>query len=216
MGKRDRAGKIEARKVGFREPDLGYYYIVTDAVETEPNFLNGVKRNLPEKIRGRLVIRVKSSKTYDMVDTILEDISKSPIIYDPWIVFDRDQVKEFNIIIDKAKRHGINAGWSNPCIETLFSSYFGKSPSMYDQNNCIKEFEKTYLRIAGKSYSKNNKNIYDELIENGNEKEAIKIHKTKYKQYITEGKNQPSEMIGVSLLYKLLEEIGDKVSKNSH
>lgn len=44
MSKKERAGKIEQRKIGFREPDLGYYYIVTDAVETEPNFLMELKK----------------------------------------------------------------------------------------------------------------------------------------------------------------------------
>ena len=39
MGKKERAGKIELRKIGFRKPDLGYYFIVTNAVETEPIFL---------------------------------------------------------------------------------------------------------------------------------------------------------------------------------
>ena len=90
MGKLDHKAKIESRKIGFRKPDLGYYYIVIDAVETEPNFFNGIKNSLPANIKGRLVIKIKTSKTYDMVDTILSDISKRPIVYDPWIVFDKD------------------------------------------------------------------------------------------------------------------------------
>ena len=154
-----------------------YYYIVTDAVETEPNFLNGIKDNLSDKVKGRLVIKVKTSKTYDMVDTILNDVSKSPIVYDPWIVFDRDQVKEFDLIIDKAKKYGVNIGWSNPCIEILFLAYFGKSPSINDQKDCIREFENEYSKRTGKKYLKNNKEIYKELVENGDEKLAIRVIK---------------------------------------
>ena len=211
MGKRERSGKIKVRDIGFRKPDLGYYYIVTDAVETEPNYLNGIKENLPDRVKGRLVIKVKSSKTYDMVDTILNDISKSPIVYDPWIIFDRDQVKEFDQIIAKAEKHRINVGWSNPCIEILFLAYFGKSPNMNNQQDCIKEFEKTYINKLNKKYEKNNKNIYNDLIQNGNEELAINICKKKHNKYLSDGIEIPSKMVGVSLVYKLLEEIGDKV-----
>ena len=212
MSKKERAGKIEQRKIGFREPDLGYYYIVTDAVETEPNFFNGIKENLPDKVKGRLVIKVKTAKTYDMVDTILSETSKRPIVYDKWIVFDRDQVKEFDELVLKARKHEINVGWSNPCIEILFLAYFGKSPSLYNQKECIKEFENVYSKKLGKKYEKNNKEIYKELIENGDEKLAISIIKKKYEKYLNDGIKKPSEMKGVSKVYKLLEEIGDKVS----
>lgn len=211
MGKKDRAGKIELRKEGFRKPDLGYYYIVTDAVETEPNYLNGIKDNLPDCVKSRLVIKVKSSKTYDMVDTVLNDISKKPIVYDPWIIFDRDQVKEFDQIISKAEKHRINVGWSNPCIEVLFLAYFGRSPNVANSQDSIKEFEKIYSAKVNRKYKKNDRNIYTDLIKNGNEKTAIEICSKKNMTYETEGVKLPSNKVGVSLVYKLLEEIGEKV-----
>ena len=210
MGKKDRAGKIENRRSGFREPDLGYYYIVTDAVETEPNFFNGLKEKLPDRLKGRLVIKVKSSKTYDMVDTILNDISRKPIMYNPWIIFDKDQVKEFDQIIDKAEKHDINVGWSNPCVEILFLSYFGKSPSVFDQNDCIKQFSLEYKKQLGKDYKKNNKRIYEELSLNGDEDTAINAQERKHNNYIDDKIIKPSEMLGVSTIYKLLKEIGYK------
>ena len=211
MGKKDRAGKIESRKIGFRKPDLGYYYIVTDAVETEPNYFSGVKENLPDNIKGRLVIKVKTSKTYDMVDTIVSDTSKSPILYDKWIVFDRDQVKGFDELILKAKTCEINVGWSNPCIEILFLAYFEKSPAVNDTKDCIREFEKEFLRRTGKKYLKNNKEIYTDLNKHGNEKAAISIIKRKCETLVKNGTNTPSKMVGVSMVYKLIEEISDKV-----
>lgn len=212
MGKLDRVGKIGIRRTGFREPDLGYYYIVTDAVETEPNFFNGIKENLPDEIKGRLIIKVKSSKTYDMVDTILNETSKRPIMYDKWIVFDRDQVKEFDELILKARKFEINVGWSNPCIEILFLAYFGKSPSIDDQKDCIREFENEYSKKVGKKYLKNNIGIYKELVENGDERLAISTIKRKHDEYIKSDIKKPSEMKGVSMVYKLLEEIGVKIS----
>jgi hypothetical protein len=212
MSKKERSGKIKVRDIGFRKPDLGYYYIVTDAVETEPNYLNGIKNTLPDRVKGRLVIKVKSSKTYDMVETILNDISKSPIVYDPWIIFDRDQVKEFDQIIDRAEKYRINVGWSNPCIEILFLAYFGKAPSINDQKDCIREFENEYSKKIGKKYLKNNKEIYKELVENGDERLAINIIKGKRYEYLKSDIKKPSKMKGVSMVYRLLEEIGYKVN----
>lgn len=211
MGKKERAGKIELRRTGFRKPDLGYYFIVTDAVETEPNFFNGIKENLPDKLKGRLVIKIKSSKTYDMVDTILSEISKKPNVYESWIVFDKDQVKNFDELILKAEKHNINIGWSNPCIEILFLGYFGKSPSVKDSQDCIKEFEKIYYKHTRKKYKKNNTNIYKELILHGDEKEAISINHRKHMIYIESGTKNPSKMSGISLVYILLKEINNKI-----
>ena len=210
MGKKERVGKIEFRETGFRKPDLGYYYIVTDAVETEPNFFNGIRNNLPEKIKDRLVIKIKSSKTYDMVDTMLYEISKKPIVYDKWIIFDKDQVKDFDEIVARAKRNDINVGWSNPCIEILFLAYFGKTLNISNQKDCIREFEKVFNKVVGKQYEKNNKNIYRDLIQYGNEEEAISICSKKHKEYIDENIKVPSKMIGVSLVYKLIDEIKNK------
>ena len=214
MGKLDHKAKIESRKIGFRKPDLGYYYIVTDAVETEPNFFNGIKNSLPANIKGRLVIKIKTSKTYDMVDTILSDISKRPIVYDPWIVFDKDQVKEFDELVNKAKSYNINVAWSNPCIEILFLAYFGKSPNLSETTECIREFEKEYIKRVGKKYEKNNKDIYYHLTQYGNEDAAIQIMRNRHKEYLDNHNLLPSKMIALSMVYKLLLEIGEKVNKN--
>lgn len=37
-------------------------------------------------------------------------------------MFDRDQVKDFDEIIAHADACGINAGWTNPCIEECFNA----------------------------------------------------------------------------------------------
>lgn len=210
MSKKDRVGKIESRKIGFRAPDLGYYFIVTDAVETEPNYFNGLKENLPDKVKNRLVIKVKSSKTYDMINMILDEISKSPIVYEPWIVFDKDQVKEFDHIIMKAEKYGVNVGWSNPCIEIFFLSYFDKNPNVLDQKDCINKFCIEYKKIIGKEYKKNNKNIYEELSKKGDELKAIRAHEIKHISFISNYEKKPSKMTGLSTLYKLLKEINIK------
>ena len=213
MSKEQHTGKLAERKIGFRKPDLGYYFIVTNAVETEPNFLNGIKKSLPNNVQGRLVIKVKSTKTYDMVEMIVYEMNKSPIFYDPWIVFDKDQIPDFDKLISKAEKNSINVGWSNPCIEIFFLSYLGKNPNVSDQTDCINKFCSEYKRVMGKEYKKNNENIYDELSKNGDESKAVKIHENKHNEYLVNDETQPSKMVGLSTLYKLVKEIN--IKKNS-
>ena len=145
-----------------------------------------------------------------MVDMVINELNKSPIYYDLWIVFDKDQIVDFDSLVLKAEKNKINVGWSNPCIEIFFLSYFDKNPNVSDQIDCINKFRLEYKKIVGKEYKKNNVDIYDELSKNGDELKAIEIHKNKYNNFIRKNENRPSKMVGVSMLYKLIEEINIK------
>lgn len=59
MAGKERNGKRKTRnEFRKRVPDLGYYYIVTDTQETDKNYLEVLKRCLPEHLNDRLVIKV--------------------------------------------------------------------------------------------------------------------------------------------------------------
>ena len=49
------------------------------------------------------------------------------------------------------------------------------------------------------------------MIKYGNEKVAIEICNNKHTTFVNKGVDSPSKMLGVSLVYKFLEEIGEKV-----
>ena len=92
-----RAGKRKDRnqRVGTRVPELGYYLIVTDTKETEKNYFDGLRDSIPAELKDRLVIKVEKAKTTELVERALELANKEPQYRIPWIVFDRDQVKDF-------------------------------------------------------------------------------------------------------------------------
>ncbi|MCD7868757.1 MAG: RloB family protein [Clostridiales bacterium] len=75
-----------------------------------------------------------------------------------WIIFDRDEVVNFNKIIADAKTQGVNAGWSNPCIEIWFDAYFGRMHNYQDSVQCCRGFAATYEKKTGNEYRKANKN----------------------------------------------------------
>lgn len=110
-----------------REPDLGYYVIVTDAEATEQLYFEAIRNSLQDDLQDRLVIKVYQSATNDLIRRCLDESSKIPQYSVPCIVFDRDQVQNFDEIIDKADNKNIKVGWSNPCIEVWFEAYFGLS-----------------------------------------------------------------------------------------
>lgn len=206
MSKKDHYGKL-GRRTGFKPKYLGYYIIVTDGKETEPNFFNGIKEKLNTNIKNRVVIKVKTKQTKDLIDFTLEELTKSPYYAEPWIVFDKDEVVDFDALIQKAHNKDINVAWSNPCIEIMFLAYFGKNPTVANQKECIAKLEEAYLRETNKKYEKNEKKIYEILNEYGDESRAIEIMDRKYKEYNEKEPIKPSKMNGVSIVYNLIKKI---------
>lgn len=213
MARSNRDGQRKRRdSFTKRVPDLGYYIILTDADETEKNYLNGLQRSLPKELQGRLVIRVIKTKTDKMVAACKEQLSYEPQYGIPWIVFDRDKVVPFDAIMAQAEREGINVGWSNPCIEIWFDAYFGKMHGYIDSVTCCREFGKTYEKRTGQEYKKAEERIYETLNRFGDEDAAIRIASDRMRQHQRDGKNKPSEMCPGTTLYELIHEVKEKSS----
>lgn len=165
MGREDRRGKRKSREQSRkrRVPELGYYYIVTDTDQTEKNYLEGLRDSIPEVLKGKIVIKVTKSRTVDLVKTCKEGASLYPQYSEPWIVFDRDQVKDFDSIIKNAEQSGVHAGWSNPCLEIWLYAYFGCMPNIQDSVSCCNRFAVEYERKTGQKYDKAEKDLYKTL-----------------------------------------------------
>lgn len=205
MGREDRRGKRKSRK--RRVPELGYYYIVTDTDQTEKNYLEGLRDSIPEELKGKIVIKVTKSRTVDLVKTCKEGASLYPQYSEPWIVFDRDQVKDFDGIIKNAKHCGVHAGWSNPCLEIWLYAYFGSMPNIQDSVSCCNRFATEYERRTGQKYDKAEKDLYKKLCEFGNEENAIKIAQQKRRQCAENGLILPSKMIPCTMVDILINDI---------
>jgi hypothetical protein len=158
----DRSGKRKTREQLSRRrvPELGYYFIVTDTKETEQNYILGLRNSIPKELQEKLVIKVCKTRTIELVSEALNMASLQPQYGEPWIVFDRDQVKDFDQIIRTALENGINVGWSNPCIEIWFSTYFGSMPPYQDSVSCCNGFAEKFARVTGQKYEKSDVAIY--------------------------------------------------------
>ena len=130
----------------------------------------------------------------------------------PWIVFDRDQVPNFDEIIKEASGSDIHVGWSNPCFEIWMFTYFGIMPVINESWTCCSKFGELYEKRTGQKYSKADADMYQRLTENGDESSAINLAQRKYDQCIRNGYSSPSQMCPCTTVHELVKEIQTKVN----
>lgn len=213
MARSDRFVERKSRinKSSTRKPEMGYYLIVTDAEGTEPNYFSGLHAGLPNDIKNKIVIKVVETRTCNMIQKIYDMTAYDSQYRIPWIIFDRDRVKNFDSIISEAHNNNINVGWSNPCFEVWLSTYWGKMLAFHDSRICCSKFGELYKRKTGTEYSKSDADIYKRLSETGDEENAVKIAARRHRQHTVNGYCRPSDMIPCTTVYKLVAEIQDKV-----
>ena len=210
---RNGSRKIRGQLSKQRIPKLGYYFIVTDTKETEQNYMFGLRNSIPPELQGKLVIKVVKTKTKNLVEEALNLASLNPQYGEIWIIFDRDQVQNFDEIISEAITKGINIGWTNPCIEEWFSAYFGAMPTYANSVSCCNGFEQIFERNAHQKYVKSDLAIYEKLNRFGNEEKAIRIATQKMHYHRIQGKYKPSEQIPGTTVHLLVDEIKSKINQ---
>ena len=205
----ERAGRRKDRnkRIGVRVPEFGYYLIVTDTNETEKNYFEGLRDLIPVELKDHLVIKVEKARTDELVERALKLARQDSQYRIPWIVFDRDEVKDFDRIIQAAEKNNVGTGWSNPCFEIWLYAYLGEMPSVVESNVCCDRFAEKFEKITGQKYYKNDKKIYKKLLQSGDEESAIRLAERYYRQHLEDGKKKPSEMLPASKVYQLVEEI---------
>ncbi len=215
MANLERNGSRKIRRQLFKQriPKLGYYFIVTDTKETEQNYMFGLRNSIPPELQGKLVIKVVKTKTKNLVEEALNLASLNPQYGEIWIIFDRDQVQNFDEIISEAITKGINIGWTNPCIEEWFSAYFGAMPTYANSVSCCNGFEQIFERNAHQKYVKSDLAIYEKLNRFGNEEKAIRIATQKMHDHRIQGKYKPSEQIPGTTVHLLVDEIKSKINQ---
>lgn len=213
MARIDRTGnrKTREQREKKRLPEMGYYLVVTDTEATERCFFNGLHDSLPNNVKKKLVIKVVETKTQNLIQKCREMTAYEAQYRIPWIVFDRDQVPNFDAIIKEASEADIHVGWSNPCFEIWMYTYFGIMPAITESWNCCSKFAELYEKRTGQKYSKAAADMYQRLTENGDEVAAIDLAQHKYDQCIRNGYSVPSEMCPCTTVHELVREIQTKV-----
>ncbi|HPJ12605.1 MAG TPA: RloB family protein [Caldisericia bacterium] len=223
MSRNQRKGLRKTRdQTRVRKPKLKYYLVFTDTDETEKNYLEGLRNEIPRDLRRNLVIKIMpKERTEDLVNKCLSVLSKDSQFREPWIVLDYDNRPNFDQIVESAEINGIFVAWSNPCIEAWFLAYFGTIPANQDSQKCCKHFCKVFKEKTNLGYNrckkftesdyKNDKEIYIKLKKFGDEENAFKIIDNKRKEHKRNEINKPSEQSPCTQIDLLVKEIRRRI-----
>jgi hypothetical protein len=157
-----------------------YFLIICEGEKTEPNYFNGLKKDLPmgTVVIADMTIEGSGKNTESLIEYIIKYKKQSNRNFDRiWAVFDKDSFSEnqFNNAIIHAEANEINCAWSNEAFELWFLLHF-----QYVNNGMSRQDYKGFLereiKKASKkdySYRKNDINTYFMLKEHGNRAQAI-------------------------------------------
>ena len=200
-------GKRKRRKI-IKKPEMKYYLIVTDTEATERCYFEGLRRNLPLDVQTKLRIEIVDGiKTKKLVEECKMRAAYDAQYRMPWIVFDRDQVTNFDAIIAEAKNNGIHVAWSNPCFEIWLLAYFGSMPVLLESQRCCSEFGRVYEMQTGRKYRKSDVSLYERVCKNGDEEGALRLAERRLEQHRKEAKKKPSEMCPATTVHELVGDI---------
>lgn len=209
MGRHDGQRK---KRTQTRVPRLGYYLIITEGQKTEKHFFDGLRDSLPKSVQDNITIKTITTDTKSLIYRVRDIQATSAEFRLTWVVFDKDENKNFDSLIKQIEDLDAYVGWSNPCFEIWLNAYFGEMPNYRNSTSCCVGFAKTFKTKTGKDYKKNDSEIYEILKENGDEENAISVAELKLKE--AQGKsNKPSEMRPATTVYKLVQEIREKNCK---
>lgn len=205
------------RKYEFITPKANSFLIVTEGERTEPLYFNGLKELIREKIGGMVdVIEVpvidvcgEGSSTGKLLEITEKIVKDANIIYQNiWVVFDKDDFKDF----DKAITDGINKGykmaWSNQSFEYWLYLHFYYSDSALHRDDLCKKLDDIFKAygLGDGTYKKNYEDIYNLVNTYNGVNTAIKNAKRRMASF-KNGINKPSEYDPGTTVYILVEEL---------
>lgn len=168
------------RKQGTRGK-IVRFLIVCEGEKTEPNYFKAFIDNRRSEVKEVNVKGCGCSTCQLIIEAkkIREKLEhERQVSFDRvWLVFDKDEFKDFNKAIADAKKEGMNCAWSNQAFELWYVLHFQYLDTGVDRKQYIGMIEDK-VRKASKSktfkYKKNDVGFYQILQEHGDEEQAIK------------------------------------------
>ena len=168
------------RKQGTRD-QIVKFLIVCEGEKTEPNYFKAFIDNRRSEVK-EVNVKGCGCSTCQLINEakkIQEKLEhERQVSFDRvWLVFDKDEFKDFNKAIAEAKKEKMNCAWSNQAFELWYVLHFQYLDTGVDRKQYIGMIEDK-VRKASKSktfkYKKNDVGFYQILHEHGNEDFAFK------------------------------------------
>ncbi|MDD3225159.1 MAG: RloB family protein [Clostridium sp.] len=169
MPKLNRAGRKYPRKENTKTVSPGNYLIVTEGTETEVNYFKRIKEIIEGLFRNEIIVdkvslqfKGKGRSTMVLVNEALKMRSLSSYSQ-VWVVFDKDENKDFDKAISFAKSKGLNVAWSNACFELWLLLHFQNLSAAIDRSDYSLKLSNYFKskNINNGEYDKNIKEIFD-------------------------------------------------------
>ena len=168
------------RKQGTRD-QIVRFLIVCEGEKTEPNYFKAFIDNRRSEVKEVNVKGCGCSTCQLIIEAkkLREKLERERMVpFDRvWLVFDKDEFKDFNKAIADAKKEGMNCAWSNQAFELWYVLHFQYLDTGVDRKQYIEMIEDK-VRKASKSktfkYKKNDEGFYQILQAHGEEEQAIK------------------------------------------
>ena len=156
------------------------FLIVCEGKKTEPNYFKAFTERWSEvkevNVKG---CGCSTCQLINEAKKIQENLEhERQVSFDRvWLVFDKDEFKDFNKAIEDAKKEGMNCAWSNQAFELWYVLHFQYLDTGVDRKQYIEMIEDKVMK-ASKSktfkYKKNDEGFYQILQKHGDEEQAIK------------------------------------------
>ena len=196
-------------------PKRRFYLIVCEGTKTEPNYFEGLKKNLPPGV-------------IDLVDLEVYGIGRDPssvvseahkerqrlakigrTIDEVWAVFDRDNFPEqnFNNAISKGQKVDVQCAWTNESFELWYLLHFRFFQHGMPRDDYKGLLERELSQKSGQPYTyrKNSPDMFLLLKKHGNIEQAIAWAKQLEAEFI--GRTDYANHNPCTRVYALLEKL---------
>ncbi len=205
------------RKHEYKIPRANSYLIVTEGERTEPFYFEGIKRQIEDKIGGRVdvvaapVIEIygEGSSTGKLIELTERIVKEAKIIYQNiWVVFDKDDFEDFDQAIAEGMEKGYKIAWSNQSFEYWLYLHFYYSDSALHRDDWYEKLDGIFQqrRLGNGKYQKNYADIYNMMDSFGGVDNAIKNAKHRMAGF-RNGFDKPSEYDPGTTVHELVQEL---------
>ncbi len=200
------------RRYGFKTPKANSYLIVTEGKCTEPNYFNGLKKRILDNVGGNVeVIDIsgEGASTQKLIEITDQRVNRAKIPYQNiWVVFDKDDFKDFDQAIREGEDRGYNVAWSNQSFEYWIYLHFGYSDADLHRDQWNAKLDELFKSkgLSKSGYKKNINDLYELLDSFGGVQKAINNAKNRMKEFKSK-KSKPSEYAPGTTVHILVEEL---------
>lgn len=202
--RKQRASK--KRRIAVRCQHLNYL-IVCEGKMTEPNYFKALVESRNSSVIT-ITLEGKGMSTVKLVNEAIRLRGLARDKYDKiWVVFDKDDFKDFNDAIKLASDNKISVAWSNEAFELWYVLHFQYLDTAITRAQYIDVLNK-YIGdiIPYFKYKKNSVEFYSILCNYGNQQHAISFAKKLANNYCG---TDYSSHVPCTMVFKLVEELNN-------